>query len=254
MEEPPSKVRRVGHTDDDPVPPVDDPVPPVDDLLAEHTMTTDQRVNVYVRTIVCGTGLFFFDDTITALARRFKCGVSAAHDGQMTTWLPRHHVPILIAGTESHKNVVITCRSGDCYDMSHALRVPPLPAGVVLVCNCTVNTDGTFIILVYDGENLPLETGEPGTTAPGNMAPTSIERYQRLRAFFPRIFNNQDTSMFMIQWVGYYEHACKFMSGEIPVPHEISGLLSTTEDALTPSRPVRVKIPNLVIKRFQDPA
>jgi hypothetical protein len=218
-------------------------------------MTDQQRVNVYVRTILCGEGRYFVDHKISSLARRFKCGVSAAHDGQMTTWVPRNSVPVLLVGTDSHQNLVILCQSGDSYNMSPALGVPPIPAGVVLVCNCTVNKDGSFIVLVYDGENIPFQNGQDGTTQPGESVPTSVERYTRLRDFFPYIFNTNKTSTqtFMIQWVGYYEHACKFMSGEIDVPHEVSGLLSTNEDPLTPSRPVRVKLPNLVIKRFECP-
>lgn len=228
----------------------------VDELVSEDTMTDQQRVNVYVRTILCGEGRFFFDHKISTLVRRFKCGVSAAQDGQMTTWIPTNAVPVLMVGTSSRENIIITCQSGDSYNMSHALGVPSIHAGVVLMCNCTVNFDGSFTVLVYDGENIPIWNATTGFADPGDSVPTSVERYQRLRDYFPYIFNASETStkIFMIQWVGYYEYACKFLSGEIMVPHAISGLLSLTEDPLTPSRPVRVKLPNLVIKRFQEPA
>jgi hypothetical protein len=253
MERPSKACRRLDEaTTDTDDPPSENP----DELLAEHTMKDDQRLALYVRTVLCGDGCYFPDYNVAGLARRFTCGVSAAYDGQMTTWMPKTHAPVLIVGTETQQNIVVLCRSGDSYNMSHALGVPPIPAGVVLVCNCTVNKDGTFQVLVYDGENIPLEGGQAGHTIPGETVPTSTMRYGRLREFFPRVFHHSKLSMdtFMIQWVGYYEHACQFLTGGIPVPHDISGLLSTTEDPLTPTRPVRVKIPNLVIKRFQEPS
>jgi hypothetical protein len=227
-----------------------------DELSPENTMTDQQRLSLYVRTVLCGAGCFFPDYKVSSLARRFKCGVSAAHDGQMTTWIPKTHSPILIIGTDTHENIVVVCRTGDTYKMSLAFGVATLPPGVVLVCNCTVNRDGKFQVLVYDGENLPLNSGQSGHTAVGEILPTSIERYQRLRDFFPKVFHHSElaVSTFMIQWVGYYQHARQFLTGEIPVPHDITGLLSTTDDPMTPTRPVSIKIPNLVIKRFNDPA
>jgi hypothetical protein len=243
----PSKVRRVTHDV------AEEEIH--DELLPEHTMTDEQRLSLYVRTVLCGDGCYFMDYTISTLGRRFKCGVSAAADGQMTTWMPKIHVPVLIVGTNTQQNIIVLCRSGETFNMSLHLGVAPLPAGVCLVCNCTVNRDGTFQVLVYDGENIPIGNAQPGLASPSpkEAVPTSIERYQRLREFFPRIFHHSELaiSTFMIQWVGYYENAVQFLTGEIPVPHDISGLLSTTNDALTPSRPVRVKIPTLVIRRFQ---
>ena len=212
---------------------------------AEPEMPEQQRLTLYLRTVLCShavTPLRVLDVTAT----RFKCGVSAAQNKGMSTWLPLNSAPVLLLGTSSGENLVILCNTGVAYAMSPALKVPPLPVDVILVANCTLDHDDTFRVLVYDGENLPATT--PGDTS----APDSGERYNRLLRFFPQFFNTGEaaTSTFVLQWVGYYESACKFLSGDISVGHRIGGLLSTTDDAMKPTRPVRLKIPDTVIRKF----
>jgi hypothetical protein len=215
-------------------------------VFIETIPTDEQRLIVYVRTVLCGTECFPAYE-IDTLVRRFKCSVSAAQDGRMTTWTPKNSVPVLIAGTGTLGNIVILCRSGQAFSMSRGLQVPPLSKGVVLVGNCTLNHDDTFRLLLYDGENLPCR-------GVSNVAPTPTERYERLRDFFPQYFECSDSARntFVLQWVGFYEHAVKFLDGSINVGHNIGGLVSITSDAMTPTRPVKVQIPNIVIQRFQE--
>jgi hypothetical protein len=213
----------------------------------DSVMTDQQRLLVHVRTVLCGTECFSAYEVDT-LVRRFKCGVSASQDSRMTTWVPENTVSVLIAGTTMLGNVVIMCRSGHAYTMSHGLQIPPLAPGVVLVGNCALNYDHTFRLLIYDGDNLP---GGDGTKE-GPQSTT--ERYERLRNFFPQYFEGSESARntFVLQWLGHYEHAVKFLSGTIDVGHKIGGLVSTTSDAMNPTRPVRVQIPNVVIQRFQE--
>ncbi|KAJ1468560.1 hypothetical protein T484DRAFT_1755028 [Baffinella frigidus] len=215
---------------------------------AEPVMTDEQRLVVHVRTVLCGTECFP-NYEIDCIVRRFKCGVSAAQNGRMTTWVPANSLPVLLVGTAALGNLVVLCRTGIAYAMSPGVEIPPLASGVVLVGNCTLNYDDTFRLLLYDAENLPSNGGVDVAAQP-----SSVQRYDRLRSFFPRYFECSEAARntFVLQWVGHYEHAAKFLTGEINVGHAIGGLVSTTDDALTPTRPVRVQIPSITIKRFQE--
>jgi len=220
----------------------------------DFTITDEKQLVLFVRTVLCGNECFttLHMDTI---AQRYKCGVSPAQDGSMTTWVPSNYIPIMIVGTESKENVVVTCQNGAVYSMSPTLQIPPLPVDTIVMGSCTVDRDDTFRVLLYDGENLPPASREAAMAQEDNpaMPIKSVERYDRLRAFFPRFFNQGEAAnrTFVLQWVGYYENACKFLNGEIAVGHAIGGLITTTDDATTPTRPVRVQIPKLEIRRFR---
>ena len=213
----------------------------------EVEMTDEQRLMVHVRTILCSAQCFSAYEADT-LIRRFKCGVSASQDNRMTTWVPENTVAVLIVGTSSLGNIVIICRSGHAYSMSSGLQIPTLAPGVVLVGNCALNYDHTFRLLIYDAENLP---GNDDTT---DATLGSTERYERLRNFFPRYLECSESARntFVLQWLGHHKNALDFLNGSIDVGHKIGGLVSITSDAMTPTRPVRVQIPNIVIKRFNE--
>ena len=215
-------------------------------------MTDEQRLNLYVRTLLCGVECMVTQD-MDNIARNFKCGVSSSQDGRMTTWVPKNSIPVLLVGTNTRGNLVILCKSGIYYKLSSAMEIPPLPDGVILMGNCTMDHDETFKLLLYDGDNLPLVI--PNSTTDMKHTCSSTERYERLRAFFPRYFQCNDTARttFVLQWVGYYESATIFLNGSINVGHEVGGLISTTDDAMKPTRPVRVQVPNIMIKRFRTP-
>ena len=210
----------------------------------EKEMTDEQCLLIHVRTVLCGTECFPAYE-VDNIVRRFKCGVSSAQNGKMTTWVPTTSLQIIIMGSETLGNIVLICKTGTAYSMSLGLALPPLNPGVVIIGNCTMNRDETFRVLLYDAENLYPDT-EKGVEC------TSVERYDRLRHFFPRYFecNEAVRSVFVLQWVGFYEHAVDFLSNKIDVGHSIGGPVSTTNDALQPTRPVHVKIPVLTIKRF----
>ena len=128
------------------------------------------------------------------------------------------------------------------------MHVPALPVGAVIVGNCVVDNDDTFRFLIYDGDNLPL------VKPTMSKIPTSEERYEQLRCFHPRYFA-QDCLVkktFVLQWVGFYEHAKGSLENKFEVGHGIGGLISATENALRPTRPVRVQIPTISIRRFHD--
>ncbi|KAJ1468658.1 hypothetical protein T484DRAFT_1754944 [Baffinella frigidus] len=222
--------------------------------MTDINMTDEQQLIVYVRTVLCGCERWPASH-IDNIAQRYKCGVSSAQDKRMTTWIPSNFVPVMMVGTDVGENVVVNCRTGTTYTMSQTLGIPPLPVDTIVMGNCTVDHDESFRVLLYDGENLPPVTREAAMEqeASPDLSIKSTERYDRLRAFVPRVFHRSDATkgMFVLQWVGYYENACKFLSGEIPVGHKIGGLLSTTDDATTPTRPVRVRVPKLEIKRFR---
>jgi hypothetical protein len=219
----------------------------VEEPFADVDMTDVQRLVVDVRTILCGTECFPSFE-VDSIVRRFRCGVTAARDGRMTTWVPANSYPIVIAGTSNIGNVVITCRTGVAYSFSPVLEIPRLAPGVLIVANCTINNDNTFCVLVYDAEALP----------PVNMqtteTPNSEERYERLRDFFPRYLQCSEAvrNTFVCQWVGHYEHAVKFLTGDINVGHAIGGLVCTTDDVMTPTRPVRVQVPSITIGKFKE--
>ena len=214
------------------------------------------RLKLCVRTVLCGhahTPLRSLD----LAATRFKCGVSKAQDDGMSTWVPRNFMSVLLLGTPGGENLVIVCGTGVAYAMSPALDVPSLPPDTILVANCTLDHDETFRVLIYDGENLPQPAAAVAQHGAHDGSPTappgSAERYRRLLHFFPRFFHRCDAakSTFVLQWVGYYTSACKFLSGQIPVGHRIGGLLTTTDDAMRPTRPMRVQIPVTDIKEFR---
>jgi hypothetical protein len=224
------------------------------DIDEDFTMTDEQQLILFLRTVLCGSECFatLHMDTIT---QRYKCGVSPAQNGSMTTWVPLNCIPIMIVGTASKENLVVTCHNGAVYYMSPTLQIPPLPVDMIIMGNCTVDRDESFRVLLYDGENLPPASREAAMAQEDNPDTpiNSSERYERLRAFFPKFFNRGEAAKrtFVLQWVGYYENACKFLSGDIPVGHAIGGLITTTGDAMTPTRPVRVQIPKLEIRRFR---
>ena len=223
----------------------------VDDMEKELSMTDEQRLNLYARTLLCGVECMVTQD-MDNITHSFKCGVSSSQDGRMTTWVPKKCIPVLLVGTSARGNLVILCKSGIYYKLSSALEIPPLPPGVILIGNCTLDYDDTFKLLFYDGYDLP-PVSSTSTTGVGQKC-SSTERYEKLRNFFPRYFQGSDTarSTFVLQWVGYYESACAFLAGDINVGHEVGGLVSTTDDAMKPTRPVRVQVPNIAIKRFRN--
>jgi hypothetical protein len=210
----------------------------------EPEMSDEQRLVVHVRTVLCGTEcLPSFE--VDSIVRRFKCGVSAAQNGKMTTWVPAISLQIILIGSKNLGNIVIICKTGKAYSISHGLCLPKLEPGVSILGNCTMNRDDTFRVLLYDAENL-YPDAEKGVDF------TTVERYDRLRHFFPRFFecNEAVRSIFVLQWVGFYEHALDFLANKIDVGHAVGGLLTTTDDALQPTRPVQVKIPVMTIKKF----
>jgi hypothetical protein len=213
----------------------------------EVVLSDEQRIVVHVRTILCGTECFPSFE-IDSIVRRFKCGVSSSQNQRMTTWVPEKSYPVLLIGTSNIGNVILTCRTAKFYSLSLVLEIPRLAPGVILVGNCTLDYDETFRFLIYDGENLPPVGNKTAST------PNSVERYERLRDFFPRYFQCSEAvrNTFVLQWVGHYEHCAKFLTGEINVGHAIGGLVSTTDDAMTPTRPVNIKIPPITISRFKE--
>jgi hypothetical protein len=215
-------------------------------LDTEVTMSNEQRLNLYVRTILCGVECIP-NRELDNIARNFKCGVSSSQDGKMTTWVPKLCLPVLLVGTDTKENLVITCKTGAAYKLSDVFQIPPLPKNVVLVGNCTLDYDDTFKVLIYDGDNLPRPEVDKKS-----VEPSSLERYSLLRDFYPRYFGDLASSTFVLQWVGYYESACAFVDGKFNVGHEVGGLISTTESAMRPTRPVAIKIPNISIKRFRN--
>jgi hypothetical protein len=221
---------------------------------SDATFTIQQRLVIHVRTVLCGNELFpsFEVDT---LLRRFKCGISGAKAGRMATWVPRESFPVLLVGSALLGNIVIACKSGIAYSM--AVEIPPLGAGVVIVGNCTMNHDDSFRVLIYDAEGLPAtnnNNNNNNNNAKAPPSPDAVERYDRLRSFFPCYFERSESARctFVLQWLGFYEHALSFLGGGIDVGHTIGGLVCTTEDALLPVRPVAVQVPCLTIRKFQE--
>ena len=213
----------------------------------EIEMTEDQRLILSVRTRFCGAEIFTTRE-VDIISRNFKCGVSSAQDGRMTTWLPKTFLSCLLVGTSTGQNIVILCTSEKAYNLSSDMHIPSLPVGVVIVGNCVIDDDDTFRFLIYDGDNLPIV--RPNTS----KIPTSEERYDQLRNFHPRYFA-QDSLVkktFVLQWVGFYENAKDFLENKFDVGHSVGGLLSLTDNALKPTRPVHVKIPAISIRRFHD--
>ena len=220
---------------------------PVEIEEDELPMTDEQRLNLSVRTRLCGSEVFTTRE-IDIISRKFKCSVSSSQEGRMTTWLPTTFLSCLIVGTSTGQNVVILCTSEKAYNLSSDMHIPSLPTGVVIVGNCTIDYDDTFRFLMYDGDNLPMVRPIASKIA------TSVERYAQLRGFHPRYFSQDELvkKTFVLQWVGFYEHAKGFIDGKYNVGHPVGGLISTTENALKPTRPVSVQIPPISIRRFHD--
>jgi len=208
--------------------------------------TQSQILILNLRTVLCGTECFPMRDT-DDIAQMFNCGVSSSDDCAMTTWLPTEHLFVMIVGTEHGENKVIVCHTGYTYTLSSTLRVHTLPPGVVIMCTCTLDNDGTFRVLIYDGYNLPAVKNQPGDPMSDD---DTQERYARLRAFIPRFFYTSDAARktFHLQWVGF--RATKFLEGGIDVGHPIGGLISLTVDPFKPTRPVCIRVPTLVIEEF----
>ena len=80
-------------------------------LDMEVPMTDEQRLNLYVRTMLCGIECIATREMDT-IARNFKCGVSSSQNGRMTTWVPANFIPFLLVGTATKENIVITCKTG----------------------------------------------------------------------------------------------------------------------------------------------
>jgi hypothetical protein len=163
-----------------------------------------------------------------------------------------------LVGTKEGENVVITCKTGNAYSLSSMMQIPALPPGVVLMGNCTLDYDDSFRLLIYDGENIP--TGKMPHMCTGNpnnvdvSTADGVDRYENLRDFFPRYFQGNDVarSTFVLQWVGFFSAASRFLSGDINVGHKIGGLISLTDDAMKPTRPMRLKLPALEIRSFRE--
>jgi hypothetical protein len=171
----------------------------------------------------------------------------------MTTWVPDNYIPVMLVGTTAGENTVITCKTGNAYSLSSIMQIPVLPPGVILMGNCTLDHDDSFRLLIYDGENIP--TAKVSTSDNGDAStPDGTTRYEKLREFFPRYFQASDIARrtFVLQWVGFFSAASRFLSGEINVGHKIGGLLSLTDDAMKPTRPVRLQLPVLEIRRFRE--
>jgi hypothetical protein len=214
--------------------------------------TPSQRLSLYFRTVLCGISCFPMAET-TDIAKRFSCHVTSAGEGlecRMTTWVPIHHLFVMLVGTQNGDNKVIVCCNGDVYTMSPSLEVRPMPAGVVILGTCTIDDDGTFRVLVYDGCNLPVVNNQEEHLKPDT---DTQERYARLRSFFPLYFNQSKAARttFHLQWLGFEKSAKRFLAGEIDVGHSVGGLISTNNDAMRPTRPVRILVPENTIQQFK---
>jgi hypothetical protein len=236
----------------------DTAAPIVDDTDTDIVISDTQTLWLLLRTVLCATECLPAYET-DRVANRVKCSVSSAQDGRMTTWVPTTHAFVMLMGTERGENKVVIAKTGVAYTLSPELQVKPLASGVILMCTCTVDYDGSFKVLVYDGEDLPptqdeLDSFKDSADVPDRLSTNSSHRYARLLEFFPSVFGFSDAARttFVLQWVGYYECALQFMSGAIAVPHSVGGLLTTTEDVLTPTRPVSIKIPAICIQRFNE--
>ena len=216
------------------------------DMDVDPLLTEKQILAINLRTVLCGPGCIPMRET-DEMADRFKCSVSSLDDCVMTTWVPKEYISVMIVGTHHGENKVIICNTGDAYTLSVALNVHTLPPGVAIMCTCTLDNDGTFRVLIYDGYNLPRVKNQPGDPMSDD---DTQERYARLRAFIPRFFYTSPAAVttFHLQWVGF--RASRFLDGGINVGHPIGGLISITEDPFKPNHPVRIKIPNLVIEKF----
>ena len=169
----------------------------------------------------------------------------------MTTWVPTQHIFVMVVGTEHGENKVIICHTGDAYPLSSTLQVRTLPPGVAIMCTCTLDNDGTFRVLIYDGYNLPAVQNQPGDPQSDD---DTQERYARLRTFIPLFFQSSNAARktFQLQWVGFLPGATRFLEGGINVGHPVGGLISLTADPFKPTRPVSIKIPILSIDQFNE--
>ena len=91
------------------MPPPEEMCGSVDDMETELSMTDEQRLNLYVRTLLCGVECMVTQD-MDNIANSFKCGVSSSQEGRMTTWVPKNSIPVLLVGTSTRGNLVVLCK------------------------------------------------------------------------------------------------------------------------------------------------
>jgi hypothetical protein len=217
------------------------------DMELDPAFTEKQILEINLRTVLCGPGCIPMRDT-DEMADMFKCSLSSVDDCVMTTWLPKEYISVMIVGTHHGENKVIICNTGDTYTLSMALKVHTLPPGVAIMCTCTLDKDGVFRTLIYDGYNLPAVKNQPGDPMSDD---DTQERYMRLRAFIPHFFYTSQAAnkTFHLQWVGF--RASLYLDGGIDVGHPIGGLISLTEDPFKPTRAVRSITAKPVIQQLE---
>jgi hypothetical protein len=255
-------------------------IPDVYDFDEEPELSAQQQLWFNLRTVLCSTGCPVMADTY-AISNGFNWVSSVAEMDAMTTWIPMNRISVVITGTESDGNQVVICDRcgqtgeskageskagqsgytfGDAYKLSPLFGLKPLAPSVRFMANCTIGYDDTFKVYVYDGENLPStqvelkEEQASGGYAAGarNQFPSSVVRYARLREFFPSCFefNEAARATFELQYVGHYAQMLKLVSSDMPTPHEIDGLLTTTNDPMKPTRPREVVFMPISVARF----
>jgi hypothetical protein len=210
--------------------------------------TENQILTFHLRTVLCGAGCLPMRET-DDMVDKFDCRETPADNCAMTTWIPTEHIFVMVVGTEHGENKVIICHTGDAFTLSNTLQVHTLPTDVAVMCTCTMDTNGAFRVLIYDGYNLPAVQHQPGDPQSDD---DTQERYARLRAFVPRFFQSCKAARqtFHLQWVGFLPGATRFLDGGIDVGHPVGGLISLTADPFKPTRPLYINTPSPVLEQF----
>lgn len=178
---------------------------------------------------------------------KFRMGVGSAMQNQMSTWYPKHYIPIFIIGMENEGVAFYVHSINEMFSVSQAMEAPRLPEGVVLCAHYTEDKSSdneptiyTPRILIYDIAMLHgKRVHEPAES-----------RYGKLRDLYTEYFTKLDNGekkpispIFTLQWVGYYSYALAFVEGKVDVKHKVGGIIALSDNAINPTRTLRVKLP-----------
>jgi hypothetical protein len=170
---------------------------------------------------------------------KFRMNIGSADPTQMSTWFPRHYVPVFIVGLGDRKTAFYVHATNEMYSISCAIDGPKLPMGTVLCANYTEDREHNVNsprLLIFD---LAMLHGE-------RVRDPAEKRYATLRKLYDDFFRCDDSinrNLFTLQWVGYYSHSKVFLDGKVDVKHHIGGILALTENAINPIRTIQIKLP-----------
>jgi hypothetical protein len=186
---------------------------------------------------ICTAQACYETGAFTDLLARYRVVPSSSRDEAMCTWVPAQHIPILLVSLEGSRTAVHIISTGELFHASDVISLHKAPVGTVVRCNYTEDDVENSVrsprVLCFD----ILRHGDNDL-----RSLTATERYTLLRETCAGYLTS---SVFTVQWVGYYKYAREMLQGTVSVGHRIGGLIALDSDTSRHCVPLSLQLPEI---------